>query len=238
MSQAVADPMVAQQQTRAPMGVLARCFQEVFTVVVRLRSNRQPVRSADQFRESIKKQIEQADNQARQAGYTADDTRLARFAIVAFLDESILNARMAVFDGWNGRPLQQELFHTDTGGEMFFVGVDRLLERDESHALADVLEVYYLCLLLGFVGRYTLSQRGELRSISDRLGRKIYKIRGSLPSLTGALPTGEPIAIETKDRWSRRLMWALLGVSLLVLALYVFYWFSLDSLMGVLRNLL
>lgn len=230
--------MAAQQQSRAPMGVLARCFQEVFTVIVRLRSNRQPVRDAQQFRESIKKQIEHADNQARQAGYTADDTRLARFAVVAFLDESILNSRMPVFEGWNGRPLQQELFHTDTAGEMFFVGVDRLLEREESHSLADVLEVYYLCILLGFVGKYTLSQRGELRSISDRLGRQIYKIRGSLPSLVSALPTGEPIAIETKDRWSRRLLWALLAVALLVLALYVFYWFSLDSLVSALRDLL
>lgn len=238
MAEALAEPLAPQSASRAPAGVLARCFQEVFTVIVRLRSNRQPVRSAEQFRESIKKQIEQADNQARQAGYSADDTRLSRFAIVAFLDESILNARMPVFQGWNGRPLQQELFHTDTAGEMFFVGVERLMEREESHVLADVLEVYYLCLLLGFVGRYTLSQKGELRSTSERLGRKIYKIRGSLPTLTGALPTGEKIAIETKDKWSRRLMWLFLIVALLALACYVFYWFSLDSLLEVLRSYL
>ena len=40
---------------------------------------------------------------------------------------------------------------------MFFNCIDRLMAKEDSPQSADVLEIYALCLLLGFRGRYSMS---------------------------------------------------------------------------------
>ena len=60
-------------------------------------------------------------------------------------------------------PLQQQRYGHDIAGEVFFQNLQKILTRSETYELADLLEVYYLCLLLGFAGRYSIGGRGELR---------------------------------------------------------------------------
>ncbi|MGH7505688.1 MAG: DotU family type IV/VI secretion system protein, partial [Longimicrobiales bacterium] len=73
-------------------GELALALQEAFTVAVRLRTNRQVAANADAFRAHVKQLLGAADRQARGAGYDADLVRLAVYAYIAFLDESVLNS--------------------------------------------------------------------------------------------------------------------------------------------------
>jgi type VI secretion system protein ImpK len=173
-------------QTRRPDN-LALAFQEILTVIERLRSNRQPIPDAATFRQQFRAALQQADAEARRRGYTAEDIQLAIFAVVAFLDESILNLRSPVFADWPRQPLQEEFFGHHIAGEVFFQHLQRLIGANESHATADVLEVFYLCLLLGFAGRYSIGGRGELRSLMDQAADKIRRIRKhasrSLPPL-------------------------------------------------------
>ena len=144
---------------------LALILQEVLTAVVRFRANRQPVTDAESFRYQIKEGLKNAAQEARNTGYySSDDIKLAVFAIVALLDESILNSRNPIFSDWPRKPLQEEMFGHHIAGEVFFRNLDQLLGRDDSPVLADVLEIYWLCLLLGFYGRYVARQpRGPAR---------------------------------------------------------------------------
>ena len=89
---------------------MAFAFQEVLTVGERLRANRQAVNDAESFRYQIREALKTADNEARKRGYNGDDIQLTIFAVVAFLDESILNLRNPVFADWPRRPLQEEMF--------------------------------------------------------------------------------------------------------------------------------
>ena len=134
---------------------LALILQEVLTAVVRLRSNRQAVSDANSFRIHMREALKAADQEARKRGYNADTIRDAVFAVVAFLDESILNSRNPLFADWPRKPLQEELFGTHIAGEVFFQNLQRLVGQSDSPELADLLEVYYLCILLGFAGRYS-----------------------------------------------------------------------------------
>src|ERR1035438_3207541 len=71
---------------------LALIFQEVLTAIVRLRSNRQELSDAESFRFYMREAIKTAIQEARnQAGYSADDIKMATLALVGFLDESVLN---------------------------------------------------------------------------------------------------------------------------------------------------
>src|SRR4028118_633683 len=99
---------------------LAFVLQEVLTVTERLRVGRQTVTDAATFRHQFREALKLADNEARKRGYPAEDTQLAIFAVVAYLDESILNLRSPIFADWPRRPLQEELFGHNVAGEIFF----------------------------------------------------------------------------------------------------------------------
>ncbi len=208
---------------------LALVFQEVLTVVVRLRSNRQVVTDPEVFRAQIREALRAADQEARTRGYTGEQSRLAVFAIVAFLDESILNLQQPVFAAWPRKPLQEELFGVHVAGEHFFQNVQKLLAMRDGHDVADVLEVYELCILLGYRGRYGLAGQAELRSIIEAIKEKMRRIRGASElSPHWMPPPGAPRAVGA-DPWAKRLMWGAIGALVLVVVLFGAYSISLGS---------
>jgi len=227
-------------QQPAPRRVenLAYVFQELLTVGERLRSNRQQVADAPSFRAQIWAAVRQADDDARRRGYTSDDIELATFATIAFLDESILNLRLPVFADWPRQPLQEERYGHHIAGEIFFQNLQKILGRDDSQETADLLEVYHLCLLLGFAGRYSLSGKGELRSIITTVGDKIRRIRQASTDLSPAwaLPN-EKVQTGGYDPWIKRLMYSSIGCFVFALVLFILYKVFLSSGVGSLERL-
>src|SRR5213082_776163 len=169
--------MAPSFNTRRPEN-LALIYQEVLTAIERLRANRQGVSDANAFRHHTREAIKTAASQALAAGYPAEDVKHATFAVVAFLDESVLNSRNPIFADWARQPLQEELFGTHIAGEVFFQNLQQLLGKSDSQDLADLLEVYYLCMLLGFRGKYSAGDRGGLNQIMNMTAEKIHRIRG------------------------------------------------------------
>lgn len=208
---------------------LAFIFQEILTATVRIRADRQAVSDAESFRNHIREAIQIADQQGRKAGYAPEDIRIALFAAIAFLDESILNSKNRVFADWPRRPLQEELFGGHVAGEMFFKNIERLLATNDSEILADVLEVYQLCLLLGYGGRFSVSGKGEIYSIREQIAEKIRRIRGEVGALSPdwAIPESD-VLLRRKDPWMAIWMWAAIASLVLLVALFVFYRISLD----------
>jgi type VI secretion system protein ImpK len=203
---------------------LALSFQEVFTAIVRLRYNRQAVSSADSFRAQVKQALKSAEQESRTRGYSPEDTRRVIFAVVAFLDESVLSSRNPVFADWPRLPLQTELFGHQNAGEIVFDDIQKLLSRNESHELADVLEVYYLCLLLGFKGRYAAAGAGDLHAVKTAVRDKMRRVRAtsSVLSPKGLLPS-DAVRVLQSDPWLRKLaVVAITAVSLAVILLIVF----------------
>jgi type VI secretion system protein ImpK len=209
---------------------LALVFQEALTAIVRLRTNRQVVTDAELFRGQMREALKTADQEARKRAYTSEQSRLAIFATVAFLDESILNLQQPVFSQWPRKPLQEELFGVHIAGEIFFNNVQRMLGERDSHDVADVLEVYQLCMLLGFRGRYGLAGQGELRNVIDSINEKIARIRGLAPDLSPnwMIPPGA-VRVASADPWVKRLMWAAIGCFALLVLLFGVFEISLGS---------
>jgi len=206
VNQAVKAESSEQSLERRPN--LAFCFQELFTAIVRVRFNLQSVPNADAFRANAKDLIRMATQDAAGRGYGNEDVKLAAFAVVAFLDESVLTSKNQVFSTWSRMPLQEELFGEHMAGETFFQYVQLLLSRRDSVETVDVLELYYLCVLLGYRGRYGSSGDGELRAIMESIKGKTNRVRGgNLPlSPAWALPGDAPLP-KRRDRWLRRLVW-------------------------------
>ncbi len=215
---------------------MALIFQEVLTVVMRLRAGRQRVNDAEVFRSQIRNVLKSAETEGTRRGYTIEDVRVGIFAVVAFLDESILNSQNPIFGDWQRKPMQEELFGVHIAGEIFFKNIDRLLGRADAEPLADLLEVHQLCLLLGFRGRYSASgTTGEIRSIVSQIEEKILRIRGS----SGPLSWQPPVQtlLPPGDRWIPKLRWTAIICACLALVLFIFYKISLGSSAGELTTL-
>jgi len=218
-------PAVAHDGASPRRGQLALTLQEAFTAVVRLRSNRQVAANVEAFRAQMKQVLAAAEQEARRIGYAGDDVRYALFALIAFIDESVLNSAQPMFADWGRRPLQEEVFGGHTGGELFFQYLQQLLGRQDSEDLADVLEVYQLCLLLGFKGRYSVTHGSELQVIAGHVGQKIERARGRAGELSPRWRPS-PVALGAqRDRLVPKLaigagaVAALAGVLFLVFAL-------------------
>jgi type VI secretion system protein ImpK len=209
---------------------LALAFQELLTVGERLRCNRQSVADAATFRAQIWAGVRTASDAARARGYTQEDIELAIFAVIAFIDESILNLRHPIFADWPRQPLQEERYGHHVAGEIFFQNLQKLLTRNDSAQLADLLEVYYLCLLMGFAGRYSLGGRGELRAIMGQTADKFQRIRQTSPVLSpDAHPPADAVKQISGDPVARWLLIAAVTCSLIMIGLFVTYYVLLGG---------
>ncbi|MBS1833459.1 MAG: DotU family type IV/VI secretion system protein [Acidobacteria bacterium] len=217
---------------------LALCYQELLVVGERLRTGRQQVSDSPTFRQQLLGAIEMSADAARKQGYAQEDVELATFAVIAFLDESILNLRSPVFADWPKQPLQEQRYGHHIAGEIFFKNLANLLGRGDSHDLADILEVYYLCLLLGFAGRYSLGGKGDLYAIQQQTGDKIQRIRRTPPELSPywMLPN-DNIVKSSSDPWVKTLLYASIGLVVLTAVLFGVYKFLLGSGIDTMANL-
>jgi type VI secretion system protein ImpK len=192
---------------------------------------------ADSFRAHVKHLLVQADQEARRSGYDAEYVRLAVYAFIAFLDESVLNSSQAMFAAWPRQPLQEEIFGDHMAGETFFLHLQKLLAWNDSEEVADTLEVFLLCLLLGFRGRYGAQGRAAVQGLIYSVDEKITRIRGGRPGLSPAwaLPRGEQ-APAARDPWLPRLGIAAAVSAASATTLYLLFWLLLGSKVDELRE--
>ena len=209
---------------------LALAYQEILTVITRLRANRQAMMDTGALRSSMKAALAAAEADATRKGYTPEDARLATFAVVAFLDESVENAHNPNFADWIRMPMQEEMFGEQISGEIFFQCIDRLLARSDSPEDADVLEVFALCLLLGYRGRYATSGQEGTRPIVTTIADKVQRIRGPRRLAPDWAPLQDAVLQPPYDPWVRALILGTLGA--LVLAALFFVGFKVALLSG------
>jgi len=116
------------------------------------------------------------DNNAKKLGISADDVYAAKYAYCAAVDEIVLRSSFSIRASWERHPLQLVLFGEQLAGENFFKKLEELRLKGPVHIQA--LEVFYMCLLLGFQGRYLLESPEKLPYLTARLGEEIANIKG------------------------------------------------------------
>ena len=170
-SSAAGGSVVATHEARNLLDLLYDGFYMVF-----LLRNRYAPSDADAFRERIKQFLTNFERGSRRLQASAEDVHLAKFAYCALIDEVVLMSKLRLRDVWERRPMQLELFGEQLAGERFFEHLEAL--RQKGAAKLQVLEVFHMCLLLGFQGRYVLEGSEKLNYLTSRLGDEIAQLRG------------------------------------------------------------
>jgi type VI secretion system protein ImpK len=95
--------------------------------------------------------IEYRLNQAEQAiGHGHEQWKLAKYALVAWIDELLIDAPWEGRGYWKEHSLEMKLFKGATAHETFYLRA----EEAKGQATRDALEVFYVCVVLGFRGVY------------------------------------------------------------------------------------
>jgi type VI secretion system protein ImpK len=134
----------------------------VFSLILSLRHG-SDFGDAEHLRRQINNFLAGLDKAGVDAGFIREDLEKAKFALVVFLDEIILDSQWASRESWRDNPLQLALFGERGGGSRFFTELDTL--RSAGAQKRDVLEIYHLCLTLGFQGKFRISGKSQLDAI-------------------------------------------------------------------------
>ena len=141
-----------------------------------LLKNRWVPADAESFRERLRDFLAAFDRGAKRLDVPAEDAYLAKYAYCALVDEAVLSTQATVRDAWQRKPLQLELFGDQLAGETFFERLESLQSQGASRLQA--LEVFHMCLLMGFQGKYLLEGSEKLGYLTARLGDEIARLKG------------------------------------------------------------
>ncbi len=213
---------------------LTDCFMDVIAYVSYcLQSDNIP--EFTQVKADILRLVGESEQRFEKGSFTRDDYDLARFAVCAWVDESLLGSNWSDKGQWLKEPLQRIYYQTSDAGELFFQRLNTLGPHQQH-----VREVYYLCLALGFSGQYC--NEGDEFLIDQLKISNLKLLTGSsvgLPSLNREelFPDAYPRQIDvaelpqTAEKKFSLLTIISVGVPfILFLVLFVIYKFVLSSI--------
>lgn len=133
------------------------------------------------LRNQILEEIKTFENNARLMGVNNDVTYTSRYLLCTFIDEAVLNTLWGSSSTWGSQSLLSTLHNETSGGETFFIILDKLL-RDPNASL-DLIELIFICISLGFKGSYAVMDRGheKLEELRNVVFEHIRRRRGEFP---------------------------------------------------------
>lgn len=201
---------------------LAEIYAPCFSLILHMRTSLN-YSDVESLGDSLIALLNECENRAKRTG-SAQDVEDAKFALVAFVDETVLSSDWAMKGAWVANPLQLQIYNRFDAGEHFFERMDIILK---SPSRIEVLEVYYLCLALGFKGRYQLVEQDKLRALIEEAHRTLNLAPEMVPGLLS--PHGQPgdqLAAEVKSRVPA---WAMVaGAVTIALIVYMIMNFSIS----------
>jgi type VI secretion system protein ImpK len=170
-----------------PSVTLADLCGDLLAFALQLKRSTDPG-DAEAMRMKVDEQFRALETKARQSDVPQEDVQQAKYAICAFIDEMILTSSWPLKESWADKPLQLSYFNDFSAGEEFYNKVDQLRGSKKNN----VLEVYYMCLALGFRGKYVDLQGMEKKKVL--MDTMLREMRGTAPAPgTGGLsPSWQP----------------------------------------------
>ncbi len=179
-------------------------------LLAHLRNTAHPPDTAD-LKGKAEAELRRFEQRARALEVPMAQLRPAHYALCASLDDVVLDTPWGATGAWAQAPLARMFHQEERGGARFFALLDQL-RRQPGQALP-VLELMYLCLSLGFMGRFRTVVRGqaEIDRIRDALHAVIAAER---PPLAPALsPSWEGVAVPLRRRRALVPLWVMACVA-------------------------
>ena len=179
------------------------------------------------LRDYLAKNVKAFESRAKAAGVAPDKVIGARYALCTLLDEAAASTPWGS-GVWASQSLLV-MFHGEAwGGEKFFQLLSKLAENPTANH--DLLEFMYVCLALGFEGRYRVMENGkaQLDTLRERLAQLLSKEGGEYER--DLSPQWQPAQIHRPKILSLVPVWVVGTLSgLIVLTAYLTFSFMLNT---------
>lgn len=151
-----------------------------------------------------------------------------RYVLCAVLDEAVMITPWGADSSWAEHSLLTR-FHNETwGGEKVFTILNRLMNDPSRYR--PLLEFIYLCLMLGFEGKYKVEEGGKEER--ERIAIKLYEALSRLDEIEPEeLTSATEHVVATKYRLSRQMpIWIIFaGFAGLWVVVFLIYRYMLQS---------
>ena len=133
-------------------------------LVLRLKAGL--IAASNDLRPTVAGMLKDMEDRAEVLRFSDKVMEQVKFALAAFVDETVLTNDFPLKEEWEKYPLQLEYFGEHLAGITYF---ERLKDMCQNHldTMIDAIEVYYLCLLLGFKGKYKIYLEHELKGVME-----------------------------------------------------------------------
>jgi len=124
--------------------------------------------------------LRQFEEKARAAGVPQDEVMLSRYVLCTALDEAVMSTPWGSASEWGKQSLLITLHNEAWGGEKVFQLLDHCLQNPRQRL--HILELLYLCISLGFEGRYRVMNdgRSQLDALRERVAATIRATHGEI----------------------------------------------------------
>ena len=210
-------------QPQAAANPLREIFSDLMAFVIYFESIcEQAPPDLKEFRDKVIALLNAQEERAKSYGIGAETFKEARYAVLSWVDEMILNSKWPARNQW--QHLMLAYYGTLNAGEEFF----RRLNALPSNA-NDIREIYYLCISLGFQGELAFGEGlRELHELKQRLYKQLSGSGGDIrQNYSRLFPEAyqKSSAVPQSAPQSNRI-WYIAATSLVVL-LFGVYWFLL-----------
>lgn len=149
-----------------------------------------------------------------------DEVDAARFALVAWIDETLGKSDWSGRAQWEASLLQLEQYNTNRAGNEFFQRL-AALRPDQNHAR----EIYFLCLALGFGGQYTGHEAERLSIMQQQyeLLRAAHRAR-DVSAMVPLAPPAYDLEIDIEPPSRRGLLSIVLGWGIVAAIVFGTLW--------------
>ncbi len=164
-------------------------------------------------------EIRRFEERARLLGVPSEVVRAASYLLCASLDEAVLSTPWGSQSEWAQQPLLVALHRDAWAGDKFFDLLERASQDPARHI--ELLELQYLCLALGFAGKFQVLPRGDvqLAEVKHTLFRTIRNQRGTVPPELSVRWKGVE---DRRSRLVRYVPWWVVGATALALLAITF----------------
>ncbi|GAA0846952.1 type IVB secretion system protein IcmH/DotU [Marinobacter szutsaonensis] len=139
-------------------------------------------RGVESLYQQVVDEVAAVDRELVEQGYERPTVVAYRYVLCAFIDEAVLGTDWGAHSVWSQHSLLSR-FHNETwGGEKVFAILARM--EKEPTRYRDMLQFIYLCLCLGFEGRYKVMENGrdEYEQVVRGLYDQLRELRGDRDS--------------------------------------------------------
>ncbi|HET8801790.1 MAG TPA: type IVB secretion system protein IcmH/DotU [Marinobacter sp.] len=186
-------------------------------------------RSVEHLYQRVVDDVSAIDRELVEQGYERPTVVAYRYVLCAFIDEAVLGTDWGAHSVWSQHSLLSR-FHNETwGGEKVFAILARMEKEPDRYR--DMLSFIYLCLCLGFEGRYKVMDNGrdEYEQIVRGLHEQLKTLRAEPEPAT--LADAQANVTPARNRLRNGLpIWGIGGLFIAAMAgIYTLYNMALED---------